>query len=109
MLYVEVRNGNIEKALKLLKSKVIKTKQLSKTASIFGILSFVCLITAMIFGMTDTLLKFENGVELAVMQIPAAIGGAIGAPVFHIWAARDLFKRAKLIPKEMKVVTSAAA
>ena len=87
----------------------LKTKQLSKTASIFGILSFVCLITAMIFGMTDTLLKFENGVELAVMQIPAAIGGAIGAPVFHIWAARDLFKRAKLIPKEMKVVTSAAA
>lgn len=29
MLYVEVKNGNIEKALKLLKSKVIKTKQLS--------------------------------------------------------------------------------
>ena len=29
MLYVEVQNGNIEKALKLLKGKVIKTKQLS--------------------------------------------------------------------------------
>jgi ribosomal protein S21 len=29
MLYVEVKNGNIEKALKVLKGKVIKTKQLT--------------------------------------------------------------------------------
>ncbi|NJO91057.1 MAG: hypothetical protein HC831_20395 [Chloroflexia bacterium] len=76
-----------------------KNRQLSKTAYAFGLLGGVCLILAMIFGMTDTLIKFDNGMELAVMQIPAAIGGAIGAPVFHFLAAKALFRRAKRTSK----------
>ena len=62
----------------------------------FGILSGVALLVTMIFAMTDTMIYFPNGQQMAVMQITALLGGVFGA-VYHILMFFDI----KKIMKEM--------
>jgi hypothetical protein len=55
----------------------------NKSGNIFGILSGIALILTMIFAMTDAIIHFGNGQQMAVMQFTSLFGGICGA-IYHI-------------------------
>ncbi len=61
----------------------------NKTINIFGILSGVFLLLTMYFAMTDILVYFPNGNQMAVMQFTSMGGGVCGA-FYHVIAFFNL-------------------
>jgi vacuolar-type H+-ATPase subunit I/STV1 len=70
----------------LVSSILAKRHQIfNKKINVFGILSGVALIITMIFAMTDTIVKFPDGSQMAVMQFTSLIGGVSGG-FYHVFA-----------------------
>ncbi len=71
----------------------------SKTTNVFGILSGVALLLTMIFAMTDIIVYFPDGSQMAVMQFTALMGGVSGA-IYHILAFFAIKKNKKELIEE---------
>jgi hypothetical protein len=66
----------------------------NKKINVFGILSGVALLLTMIFAMTDLIVKFPDGSQMAVMQFTALMGGVCGA-FYHVFAFSCIRKNKK--------------
>jgi hypothetical protein len=71
-----------------------KHKIFNKKINVFGILSGVALLLTMIFAMTDIIVKFPDGSQMAVMQFTSLLGGVSGA-FYHVFAFAAIRKNKK--------------
>jgi hypothetical protein len=62
----------------------LRNKVFPKGLNIFGVIVGICLILAGWFTITDTLITI-GGVQIAALQIPAALGGTLFGPIYHMW------------------------
>ncbi len=83
----------------------MRTNVISKGAGWLGVSTGACLLLAMLFGITDTLLTI-GGTQIAALQIPSAIGGGLIGPIFHIWIGIALFKEAAKLKPEPSTVAA---
>lgn len=56
-----------------------------KKTNVFGVLSGVFLLLTMCFAITDTLVFFPNGNQMAIMQF-TALGGGVSGAFYHVFA-----------------------
>ncbi|WP_346836054.1 hypothetical protein [Paenibacillus polymyxa] len=60
-----------------------KNKLFNKAGNVLGMLCGFSLVLTMIFAITDTIINFGNGHQMAVMQFTSMLGGVSGA-LYHI-------------------------
>ena len=68
-----------------------KHKVFGRAMMIFGVLSGVALLLTMFFAITDILIYFPNGNQMAVMQFTSLMGGVCGA-IYHLIGFKEVGK-----------------